>query len=96
MYEPTLEMKTNNCNDDSFIYIKMLFIAAFLNRRVMRLVQKDYYGALLLKLALRKACKWWKSLVAGRGDFFLQKMGRGVFWVEKHCFIVSVSYSISM
>jgi len=42
----------------------------------------------LLKLALRKACKWWKSSVAGRGDFFRWKMGRGVFLVENHRFRV--------
>ncbi len=26
-----------------------------------------------------------KVLIAGRGNFFLQKTGRGVVWVEKHC-----------
>jgi len=51
-------------------------------KRVVGLVQNNYYGVFLMKLALRKACKWWKSSVAGRGDFFLWKTGREVFWLR--------------
>ncbi len=43
------------------------------------------YLAFLLKLTLRRAFKWWKSLAACRGDIFLRKTGREVFWVEKRC-----------
>ncbi len=44
-------------------------------KRVVGLVVNDNYGYFLMKLAMRKAYKWWKPLVTGRR----------VFWVEKRC-----------
>ena len=58
---------------------------AFLNRRVVGFVVYSIFVENRGKLALRQACKWWKSSGAGRKDFFIQKTGRGAFWVEKHC-----------
>jgi len=49
-------------------------------KRVWGLLQNDYFGAFLLKLALRKVYKWGKFSFEGRSDFFCSKNGfRSIF-----------------
>ncbi len=73
-YEINIHRKKNKSLDSDTIYTSVSQPTGRGGFQTGRagLLQNDYFEAFLLKLALRKACKWWNFSVAGRRYFYFK------------------------